>query len=87
VTLDADLRALLAEVTGLDAALVAALPAETPLLGGTMGIGSRDGARLLMLVRERFGVDVAQEDLALASLESIGTLVAFVDARRSAAAS
>jgi acyl carrier protein len=82
MSVDMDLRDLLAEVTGLDTGEVRALPADTPLLGDGLGIGSRDGARLLLRVRERFGVDVAGEDLALTSLESIGTLAAFVAARR-----
>jgi S-adenosylmethionine decarboxylase len=48
------------------------------LLSGPLGLRSVDGARLLEQVTERFGVDVAAEDLALESLESIGTLVDFV---------
>jgi acyl carrier protein len=77
------LRALVAEVTGLDPAAVADLPAATPLLVGPLGLGSRGGARLLLAVRERFGVDVAAEDLALMSLESLETLATFVRSRRS----
>jgi acyl carrier protein len=84
MSVDIDLRDLLAEVTGLDVDKVRALPADTPLLGDGLAIGSRDGARLLLRVRERFDVDVAGEDLALTSLESIGTLAAFVAARRAA---
>ncbi|MGI5212801.1 acyl carrier protein [Plantactinospora sp. CA-290183] len=78
---DTDLRKLLAKVTALPAATVDALADDTPLLTGELGISSRAGAQLLLAVRDRFGVDVGQEDLALTSLESIGSLSAFIRAR------
>ena len=77
-----ELRALIAEIVGLDPAVTAGLVDDTPLLDGQIGLSSRGGARLLIEIRERFGVDVAGEDLALRSLATIGTLTAFVDPRR-----
>jgi acyl carrier protein len=77
-----ELRALIAEIVGLDPGTTADLPDDTPLLDGTIGLSSRGGARLLIEIRERFGVDVAGEDLALRSLETLGTLTAFVAPRR-----
>jgi acyl carrier protein len=76
------LRALIAEIVGLDPAVTAELADDTPLLDGQIGLSSRGGARLLTEIRERFGVDVAGEDLALRALATIGTLTAFVDPRR-----
>jgi S-adenosylmethionine decarboxylase len=78
---DRQLRAMIASVLGLELAAVHALPADTPLLTGPLGLRSIDGARLLDQLGERFGVDVAAEDLALESLETIATLVAFVAER------
>lgn len=75
-------RALLAEVSGLPFADVAALPDDTPLLDGGLALTSLRGATLLVRVRDELGVDVAAEDLALDALESIGSLTAFVAARR-----
>jgi acyl carrier protein len=77
-----DLRRLIAGIVGLPAETVLDLPPETPLLTGELGLSSRGGARLLLAVRERFGVDVAAEDLALRSLATLATLTAFVDAHR-----
>jgi acyl carrier protein len=73
---DADLRQLLAEVTGRPD--LRGLPADMPLFGGGVGLDSLSGTLLLRQVKRRFGVDVAAEDLNLDSLESLGTLAAFV---------
>lgn len=70
------IRTILAEVTGDPA--VADLPAETPLLAGGLGLDSVTVVRLLAAVRERTGVDVADLDLDLDALRTIGTLTAFV---------
>lgn len=70
------IRAILAEVTGDPA--VAGLPEATPLLSGGLGLDSATVVRLLAVIRERTGVDVADLDLDLDALATIGTLTAFV---------
>jgi acyl carrier protein len=75
-TVDAELRELLAEVTGRPD--LRGIPADTPLFGGGVGLDSLSGTLLLRQVERRFGVDVATEDLNLDSLESLGTLSAFL---------
>ncbi len=70
-------RDLLAEVTGDPGA--AALPDGTPLLGGGLGLDSVQVVRLLAAIRDATGVDVADLDLDLASLATVGTLLAFVE--------
>jgi acyl carrier protein len=80
---DTQLRELLAEVTGRPELL--GIPAETALFGGGVGLDSLSGALLLRQIVRRFGVDVAAEDLNLDSLESLGTLAAFIAARLSSA--
>ncbi len=72
----ADLKLILADITSDDAALTAA--PDTPLLRDGLGLDSLGGALLLVRVRAEFGVDVADEDLNLDCLASIGTLAAFV---------
>lgn len=72
-------RRLLAEVVGDPA--VADLPADTPLLAGGLGLDSATVVRLLVAVRRETGVDVADEDLDLASLATVGTLADFVAVR------
>jgi acyl carrier protein len=76
-------RGLLAGALGVEASRVAALPAGTRLFD-ELGLDSLSGTRLLDAVRERYGVDIAAEDLNLDSLETIGSLAGFV--RRHAAA-
>ena len=76
----AELRQLLVDVTGRPD--LGTIPAETPLFGGGVGLDSLAGTLLLRQVERRYGVDVAAEDLNLDSLETLGTLVAFVVDRR-----
>ena len=60
------------------------LPAATPLLSGGLGLDSVTVVRLLAAIRTETGVDVADLDLDLDALATIGTLTDFV---RSAAGS
>ena len=73
------LRDLLAEVTGRDE--LRAIPPATALFGGGVGLDSLAGTLLLRRVQRRYGVDVAAEDLNLDSLETLGTLAAFIAVR------
>jgi acyl carrier protein len=77
--LTVELRQLLAELAGDPAALVAA--PETPLLRDGIGLDSLGGTMLLTEIKRRYSVDIADEDLNLDSLASIGTLAAYVSAR------
>lgn len=70
------IREILAELTGRP--LPPDLPPGTPLLRDGVGLDSLGATLLLSRVRDTFGVDVADEDLNLDSLSSIGTLAAFV---------
>ncbi len=79
-TVAAELRSILAEVTGR--ADLLDLPVQTPLFGTGVGLDSLAGTLLLRQVQRRYGVDVAAEDLNLDSLQTLGTLAAFIAARR-----
>jgi acyl carrier protein len=72
----AELRQLLVVVTGRPD--LGSIPSETPLFGGGVGLDSLAGTLLLRQVERRFGVDVAALDLNLDSLETLGTLAAFI---------
>lgn len=74
-----ELRDLLAEVTGR--AELRGIPPATALFSGGVGLDSLAGTLLLRQVQRRYGVDVAAEDLNLDSLETLGTLAAFIAAR------
>jgi acyl carrier protein len=73
------LRQILARVTGSDDLLGA--PLATPLLGAGAGLDSLAGTLLLREIHQRFGVDVAGEDLNLDSLATLGTLTEFIQER------
>jgi acyl carrier protein len=79
VDLTGEIRLLLAEITGDRAALEA--PLGTPLLRDGVGLDSLGGTVLLTEIKRRYGVDVADEDLNLDSLASIGALASYVQAR------
>ena len=77
--LTADIRHLLAELTG-DARPLGA-PRDTALLRDGIGLDSLGGTVLLTEIEQRYGVDIAGEDLNLDCLANIGTLVDYVAAR------
>lgn len=70
------LRRILAEVTG-NPSLLDAAP-DTALLGTGAGLDSLTGTLLLRRVQQRFGIDVAAEDLNLDCLATLGTLAEFI---------
>jgi acyl carrier protein len=80
VNLERELAELLAEVTGRPE--LAGLPADAGLFGGEAGLDSLAGTLLLRRVHQRYGVDVAAEDLNLDALETLGTLAAFIASRQ-----
>jgi acyl carrier protein len=73
-----ELQAILARVTGRDQVV----GTDTALFGPEVSLDSLTGTLLLTEVAQRFGVDVAAEDLSLDSLASLGTLAGFIAARR-----
>lgn len=74
-----ELRQVLATATGRPE--LTAITLDTPLFGDGVGLDSLTGTLLLRQVRQRFGVDVAAEDLNLDALATLGTLVTFVRGR------
>ena len=74
-----ELRQILAGLTGDSRPLDA--PEDTPLLRDGIGLDSLGGTMLLTEIMRRYGIDVADEDLNLDSLASIGTLAAYIRAR------
>ena len=77
-SLEARVRALLALVLGLPPDEVGRLSRDTPLFGGGLALDSLTGLELLTGIEQEFGVDIAADDLNLDSLQTIGTLVAYL---------
>jgi acyl carrier protein len=75
----AELREILAEATGR--AELAGLGEQVPLFGAGVGLDSLTGTLLLREVHRRFGVDVADEDLNLDALATLGALASFIAER------
>jgi acyl carrier protein len=71
-----DLREILAQVTGRPE--LGSAGEDQPLLGEGGALDSLTGMLLLREVRRRFGVDVADEDLNLDSMATLGTLAIFL---------
>lgn len=69
-------REILAGVLGNPDALT--VPPDTPLFGPPLAMTSLTGVELLARIEERYGVDIAAEDLELSSLESVGALCDYV---------
>jgi acyl carrier protein len=74
-----DLREILARATGREELL--GLGEQVPLFGTGVGLDSLTGTLLLREVHRRFGVDVADEDLNLDALATLGTLARFIQER------
>ena len=74
-----ELREILAQATGREELL--SLGEQVPLFGTGVGLDSLAGTLLLREVHRRFGVDVADEDLNLDALATLGTLAEFLQER------
>jgi acyl carrier protein len=72
-------RALLTRVLELDPDYVQALPDSTPLFGSGLSLDSLTGLELLAAIEQEFGVDIASQDLNLDSLQTIGTLIGYLE--------
>jgi acyl carrier protein len=72
-------RQILAEAAGRPE--LTGIAPQTALFGPGIGLDSLAGTLLLRRVRDRFGVDVAAEDLNLDALATVATLTAFIEAR------
>jgi acyl carrier protein len=83
--LTGEIRLLLTEITGDEAALRA--PVGTALLRDGIGLDSLGGTVLLTEIKRRYGIDIADEDLNLDSLASIGALASYIQARVAASRS
>jgi acyl carrier protein len=74
-----ELREILVRATGREELL--GLGEQVPLFGTGVGLDSLAGTLLLREVHRRFGVDVADEDLNLDALATLGTLARFIAER------
>ena len=79
---DAGLRTVLGQVLGLNAARLAALTEQTPLLGALPELDSMAIATLFGGVEDHFDVLFDDSELTGETLETYGTLLALVRGKR-----
>jgi acyl carrier protein len=75
------LRAVLADVLGLDPARVAAFDESTPLFGALPEFDSMAVAGLLTELEERLGILIEDHEVDADMLESFGALLTFARAK------
>lgn len=70
-------RAVLADILGLDAGRVAAFTADTPLFGALPELDSMAVASVLTELEDRLGILIEDDEIDGEMLETFGALVAF----------
>lgn len=83
-TIDADLRTVLGDVLGLNAARLAALEPGSALLGALPELDSMAIATLFGGIEDRFGVMFDDAEITGDALADYGSLLALVRAKRPA---
>ena len=81
IEVEATLRAVLADVLGLDRARVAAFRAETPLFGALPEFDSMAVAGLLTELEERLGIVIEDHEVDADMMETFGALLTFARAK------
>ena len=79
--IDAALRAVLADVLGLDAVRVAGFDRDTGLFGHLPELDSMAVATLLTEIEDRLHLTIDDDEVEGEMLESYGALLAFVEAK------
>lgn len=82
---DLQLRRILADVLGIDAERVARFTAETGLFGDLPELDSMAVAGLLTEIEDRLDIVIEDDEVDGELLESFGSLLAFAEAKRTAA--
>ena len=86
LAVDRELKALIADVLGLDPARADALEASSGLFGHLPELDSMAVAGLLTEMEDRFGIVIDDDDVDGEMLETYGGLLAFAEAKLAAAA-
>jgi acyl carrier protein len=84
-SIDAKLRAILADVLGLDAGQVAGFDRDSGLFGHLPELDSMAVAGLLTEMEDRLGIVIDDDDVDGEMLETYGGLLAFAEGKAAAA--
>ncbi|MGY6636417.1 MAG: phosphopantetheine-binding protein [Erythrobacter sp.] len=86
LSVDRELKALIADVLGLDPARAAALEGSSGLFGHLPELDSMAVAGLLTEMEDRLGIVIDDDDVDGEMLETYGGLLAFAEAKLAEAA-
>lgn len=86
LSVDRELKALIADVLGLDPARAASLEAASGLFGHLPELDSMAVAGLLTEMEDRLGIVIDDDDVDGEMLETYGGLLAFAEAKLAEAA-
>ena len=79
-TLD-DVKQVLIATLGIEDR-AATLDASTPLFGGLPELDSMAVVELVVALEQRFGLTINDDEITSEAFESLGSLTAFIDAKR-----